>query len=157
MLNFFVAGVLLICGAVGVRRAYTGAWASRLLATYGVTLIVAGIFRADPAQGFPPGTPDGPMPISWHGYVHFAAGAVGFTAFIVACFVVARHQSRAGERGQAWFSRITGTLFLFGFIGLSSGSAGPSSLFFYFSVTLGWAWITLLCYRLAAGTQVRAE
>jgi hypothetical protein len=152
--NFLLAGGLLICGAAGVRRAFTAGpgsvWGPRLLAAYGVSLVLAGLFRADPALGFPPGTPDGPMPISWHGYVHFAVGTVGFSAFIAACLVVARRQSRSGDRGQAWFSRVTAVVFLAGFVGISSGSAGPASLAFYASVTLGWAWITLLCRRLAA-------
>ena len=33
-------------------------------------------FRADPAFGFPAGTPDGPGPVSWHGMLHLLSGAV---------------------------------------------------------------------------------
>ena len=67
---------MVIAFAVGLRRALTpgvGArWAPRLVAVYGAGLVAAGVFRADPALGFPVGTPDGPEPVSWHGMLHFA-------------------------------------------------------------------------------------
>src|SRR5450755_4712731 len=62
--NLALTGLMIIVGAVGVRRAIgrfadAGTWAPRLLAGYGLGLIGAGIFRADAADGFPPGTPAG--------------------------------------------------------------------------------------------------
>jgi Protein of unknown function (DUF998) len=61
--TFLITGAMTIAAAVGVRRALgTGriaAWASPLLGAYGAGLVVAGIFRADPSDGFPPGTPPG--------------------------------------------------------------------------------------------------
>lgn len=59
---------------MGLRRALRGGrgrtWARRLLGLYGVGLIGAGIFRADPSLGFPVGTPEDYMAMSWHGYTH---------------------------------------------------------------------------------------
>jgi len=62
--NLILTGVMIIVGAVGARRAIgrfadAGTWAPRLLAGYGLGLIGAGIFRADAADGFPPGTAGG--------------------------------------------------------------------------------------------------
>src|SRR5262245_12603965 len=61
ILNFLVTGGLLIAGAVGLKRALPSGlgskWAPLMLGLYGLGLIGAGIFRADPALGFPPGTP----------------------------------------------------------------------------------------------------
>ena len=59
--NLILTGVMTLTGAVGFRRAVgrsatAGVWAPRLLAGYGIALIGAGIFRADAADGFPPGT-----------------------------------------------------------------------------------------------------
>ena len=89
--NFVITGAMVIAFAVGLRRALTpgqGArWAPRLVAIYGASLIAAGIFRADPALGFPVGTPAGPGAVSWHGMLHFAAGGVGFTCIAIACLV----------------------------------------------------------------------
>jgi len=60
--NFMASGALVIAGAVRIRRVLggkrAGSWGPLLLAIYGLGLIGAGIFRADPASGFPPGAPE---------------------------------------------------------------------------------------------------
>ena len=62
--NFVLTGSMVIAFAVGLRRALAAGvgakWAPRLVGVYGASLIAAGVFRADPALGFPAGTPDGP-------------------------------------------------------------------------------------------------
>lgn len=59
--NFIVTGLMVTAAAVGYSRAMTNGtsarWAPRLLAAYGVALVGAGVFRADPMNGFPVGTP----------------------------------------------------------------------------------------------------
>ena len=74
--TFVVTGAMTVAAAVGVRRALgpgrLSAWASGLLGVYGAGLVVAGFFRADPSDGFPPGTPPGMGEVSWHGLAHFA-------------------------------------------------------------------------------------
>ena len=64
--NFLVTGLLVIAGALGMRRVLRGSrggtWGPLLIGVYGLGLIGAGIFRADPALGFPPGTPRTPPP-----------------------------------------------------------------------------------------------
>src|SRR5215216_1231843 len=61
--NFIVAGALVLASAVGIRRTLAGdragTWGPILIGTYGVGLIWGGVFSADPAFGFPIGTPDG--------------------------------------------------------------------------------------------------
>jgi len=53
---------VILCAA-GVRRALAGGrgatWGAGLLAAYGLGLVGAGIFVADPMNGFPAGTPAG--------------------------------------------------------------------------------------------------
>src|SRR5439155_11750011 len=75
--NFVATGLMTVALAVGLRRALRpgrgGTWAPRLVGAYGVSLIAAGVFRADPALGFPPGTPDGATEVTWHGMAHFAS------------------------------------------------------------------------------------
>jgi Protein of unknown function (DUF998) len=78
--NFIVSGLLLVAFAIGVRRALhpgrAGTWGLLFLGAYGVGLIVAALFKPDPAFGFPPGTPDGvPATISSSAMLH----GVGFT------------------------------------------------------------------------------
>jgi hypothetical membrane protein len=154
-LNFLVTGILLIAGAVGVRRALQSGpgnrWAPRMLGLYGLGLIGASIFSADPALGFPPGTPLENNPISGHGLLHFVTGTIGFIGFIAACFIFARRFKSLQKPGWAWYSLITGILFLASFVGIASGSKGPFSIVFAIAVVLGFTWISALLSRLKAG------
>ena len=76
--TFLITGAMTIAAAVGVRRALgpgrQSAWASGLLGAYGAGLVVAGCFKADPSDGFPPGTAPGIGEVSWHGFVPFRGG-----------------------------------------------------------------------------------
>jgi hypothetical protein len=122
---------------------------ARLLAGYGVGLIAAGIFRADPANGFPPGTPAGKATtMSWHGILHIAAAGAGFVCLIAACFVLARLFSAQGQRRWAAYSRISGALFLAGFLGAVSGSDSAGVVLgFWAAVVIGWTWIALVAAK----------
>jgi hypothetical membrane protein len=154
--NFILTGLMTLAAAVGLRRALMSGrgrtWAPLLIAIYGLSVIGAGLFRADPAQGFPVGTPE-TTTISWHGMLHFMVGGVGFLCLIAACFVLASRFAGDGRHGLAWFSRITGVVFLAGFAGIASGSHGPTTLAFVAAVLTTWAWMTTVSvhlYRTAA-------
>jgi hypothetical protein len=145
--NFLAAGLMCVACAAGLRRALTpGAgsrWAPRLIATYGVGLIAAGIFRADPALGFPPGTPDSGTAVSWHGMLHFVAGGIGFTAIAIACLLIGGRYAAEGRPGFAWFSRLTGVAFFAGFAMIASaGGARGATIIFTAVVVLLWSWLT---------------
>ncbi|MGH8894533.1 MAG: DUF998 domain-containing protein, partial [Actinomycetes bacterium] len=145
--NFLLTGLMLVACAVGLRRALASGpgstWAPRLVAAYGLSLVAAGVFRADPALGFPVGAPDTPAEVSWHGMLHFAAGAVGFTCVAVACFVTARRYAAEGRRGYGRFSRVTGIAFLAGFAMVASGGGSSvATLGFTATVILVWAWLS---------------
>ncbi|MEU4834280.1 DUF998 domain-containing protein [Streptosporangium sp. NPDC023615] len=151
--NLVVAGLATVACAAGLRRALTGgagaAWIPRLVAVYGVSLIGAGIFRADPGMGFPPGTPEGPGPVSRHGTLHFAVGAVGFLCVIAACLVAGRGFAAEGRRGWGLYSRITGGLFLVTFLCIAAGGGATwSILTFVTGVVVVWAWISALSFHL---------
>jgi len=51
--NFVAAGLMTAALAVGLRRAGAGTWAPRLIGVYGLSLVAAGVFRADPALWCP--------------------------------------------------------------------------------------------------------
>ncbi len=151
--NLVLTGLMTVLGAIGLRRGLrpgrAAAWAPRLIAAYGVSLIGAGVFRADPALGFPVGTPDNANDVSWHGMLHLTCGAIGFTALIVACFVVARRFAAEGRRGWARYSRATGVLFLAGFVGIASGTASAATtLGFVAAVIIAWTWLSALSVHL---------
>jgi hypothetical protein len=144
--NFVLTGLMVIAAAVGLHRAVPQSpWTARLVGVYGASLIAAGALRADPALGFPAGTPDGPGAVSWHGIGHLTAGGIGFLCVIAATFVLARHQTR----GLAWYSRISGLLFLAGFAGIASGNSAPwLTLGFVAAVLVIWTWLALVSLRL---------
>lgn len=164
ILNFVLVGLMTIAAAAGLRRAMPEGrgrtWGPRLIAIYGASLIAAGIFRADPVPGFPPGTrssPDGAVTVSWHGMLHFAAGVIGFGCLIAACFVLARRFRAEGKGGWAVFSTVTGALFLAGFIGVAAGAGRTvTNLAFTATIVLVWTWISatsLHFYRKTARTS----
>jgi hypothetical protein len=104
--NFVVAGVLVLASAAGLRRALSpgraSTWGPRLIGVYGAGLIWGGVFVADPAFGYPIGTPEGqPEQLSWHGILHGIAPAVASFALLAACVVFARRFAAEGRRGWA--------------------------------------------------------
>jgi Protein of unknown function (DUF998) len=154
--NLVLSGLLVGAFAVGVRRAIrTGrgrTWGPLLLGIYGLGLIGAGFFIADPAFGFPPGTPADAHFISWHGLLHFISGGLGFLALIAACFVFARRFTTLGQRGWAAYSIATGIIFFAAFVGIASGSGQSWSVIgFWIGVILAWAWISAMAAMLLAG------
>lgn len=151
--NFEVSGLLVIAGALGMRRVLRGSpggtWGPLLLGFYGLFgMIGAGIFSADPALGFPPGTPQDAAAVSWYGMLHFLTGGIGFLCLIAACFVFARRFASLGQPGWAAYSVATGVIFFAAFIGIASGSKGPVSVAFAVAVVLAWVWISLIAARL---------
>ncbi|GII93541.1 DUF998 domain-containing protein [Sinosporangium siamense] len=149
--NFLAAALTTLACAAGLRRALTPGrgttWAPRLVGVYGVSLVGAGVFRADPAMGFPAGTPEGPGAVSWHGMLHF--GVVGFLCLIAACFVVAHRFAAAGRTGWAVYSRLAGGLFLAGFVAVAIGAgAAWGTLLFVAGVVIAWTWLSALSLHL---------
>jgi len=115
------------------------------LGGFGVSMIVASIFPADPVDGFPPGTPLGPpTSISTTGLVHFIAGALGFAFLAISCFFAARAMRNVSP--LALLSLISGFAVVLGFFGgivLPMGVVG-----IWFAVVVGWAWLTVISLRL---------
>ena len=148
--SFICSGIMVILGAIGLRRALyptRGATAvSILLVVYGIGLIGAGIFVADPMDGFPPGTPPGPpASMSWHGPLHFMAGGIGFFGLIGATLVVAYRFFRQRESGWAIASLLTGLFFFGAFAAIASGKRHPAiNLAFTAAVVLSWLWLSAL-------------
>lgn len=147
IVNFLLTGAMVIACAAGMTRALkTGpgaTWAPRLLAGYGLGLIGAGVFVADPMNGFPPGTAAGrTATLSTHGILHLALAGIGFFCLVAACVMFARRFLAERQARWAAFSLLAGALFLAGFGGLASGSSSPAVvIFFWAALIIAWAWI----------------
>ncbi|RAS63798.1 uncharacterized protein DUF998 [Lentzea atacamensis] len=107
--TFVLAGLGCLALAAGVRRTLTEGAGRRVLPVFvgifGAGLVAAGLFTMDPENGFPAGTPDGPVArMSWHSIVHSAAAAVAFTALAVAAIVLAVRYARLRQMRPAVLS-----------------------------------------------------
>jgi len=155
--NFILTGLLVIAGAIGMRRLAQSdkrlRWGALLIGIYGLGVVGGGLFVTDPALGFPPGTPDTyPQTVSWHGLLHFIFGQLGFLALIAASFVYTRYFATNGLRSLALFSALTGVLFLFAIMSTVATAGGEGSvwalLVLYVAVILAWIWLSTLSYHL---------
>ncbi len=111
--SFFVTGLLALASSFGIRRTLKGqkggTWGAILAGTFGVGLIIAGIFPPDASFGFPPGTPAGPpASMSAHAGLHALGFFVSMLSAIVACFVFVRRFSSTGNRGWRAYCIISG-------------------------------------------------
>jgi hypothetical membrane protein len=113
--NFVLAGVLNLLYAAGLWRRLHGGrggtWGPLLIGAYGLGLIAVGVFRTDPANGFPPGvsTPTGP---SWHGAIHALGGLFIFLVLAAALAVFVRFFLARKERGWAFYCLASAVLIL---------------------------------------------
>ena len=145
MTNFLLSGGLVLMGAVGMRRwlrSGKGAtWGPLLIGIYGLGLIGAGVFAADPANGFPPGTPMASTGISTSGMLHFVFGGIGFYALIAACIVFARRFAIQPRYAWVVYSAFTALFFFLAFAAIASGSKSAlTMLVFYAAVAWIWGW-----------------
>jgi hypothetical membrane protein len=108
--TFVLTGVLFVGYAAALRRAGCG-WATPILVgVVGLGLIGAGIFAADPINGYPPGSPV-PAPRTPLGVLHDLCSTPVFLALPVACLVMARRLGRWGARRWRAYSIITALLY----------------------------------------------
>jgi hypothetical membrane protein len=145
--NFVLTGAMVLAFAAGLRRAFdTGrgkTWGPLLVAIYGLGLVGAGIFSADPMNGFPIGTPAGrPAVITTHGVLHIVVAGLAFLALVAACLTIARRYAAQHLTGHACLSVATGIIFLLAFVGVASGSSSAGVvLAFWFGLLLAWSWM----------------
>jgi len=149
MANFVIGGLLIIAAAIGVRRALGGGRLGRvgpaLLTIFGVGFAAAGVFGADPALGFPPGTPDAiPTHQSWHSMLHGVAAIVSFVFLVGACFTLGYRFARERQWGWALYSFASGVISF----GLPSVPNPWGGVFLFVAAAVGLAWIAALCVRL---------
>lgn len=147
--NFVLTGLMVIAAAVGFRRVLGSrsrgvTWA---LGAYGLAMLAAAVFPADPVDGFPPGTPGGfPTSISPRGLLHFVSGALGFAALAVSAFFAAWTMWRRKVASLALVSLLGGLVVAVGFFG---GMALPVGILgIWVAVVVGWAWLTVMSLRL---------
>ena len=149
--NFAITGLLVIAASIGMRSVLgrTARSATWLLCGYGMAMIAAAVFTADPVDGYPPGTPLGPpTSISVTGLLHFMAGAFAFLCLALSGLGAAWALKRLQLPSLALLSLVSGLTVLIGFFG---GIVLPLGIYgIWTAVVVGWIWLSVLSMRLAA-------
>lgn len=155
VVNFIVAGTLLVAGSLGMRRALNGgrggAWGPVLVGAFGLGLIGAGLFAPDPLNGFPPGTPSSSGGLSGHGALHVLFSSASFLCLIVVSAVVfARRFATLGQRGWALYAVAAGVsvLVAWAWLVVTAASSSVVNVAFPAAVALAWALITVVAAQL---------
>jgi hypothetical protein len=142
--NLILSGLMTLAAALGFVRAQRGTraarWSGALVGAYGLCLVASGIFPPDPMAGFPAGAP---QTATVSGILHFAFGAFGFLAFAASAVVMGGWFAGRGDRGAAWYSRISGAVVIVGFFG--GAVVGTGAL--WLAVVVGWAWLLVASVR----------
>jgi len=144
--NLVGTGLMALALAVALRRTLAGGVGGRtvpaLVGVFGLGLVLAGGFPADPAAGYPVGAPTPAMP-SLHAALHLLTSGVGFVALAVAMLVMARRYAAEGRRGRTAWSVVVYVALLGGFGAIASGSpAGVVA--FTAGIVTALAWLSLL-------------
>ncbi len=150
VVNFILTGTMVIGAAIGMRRALPSRRFSRsiagLVGLFGLGMIGAGIFTADPSYGFPPGTPPGKaVTTTMHGSLHLVFGSFGFLGLIVATFVMASYLRRIGNPRRAGLSIAAGVIFLLSDLSgvvLANHHEIAYNLTLTAGIGVGFAWLT---------------
>ncbi|MGW4716735.1 DUF998 domain-containing protein [Nocardia sp. NPDC004260] len=154
--NYVTAGVLMLLFAMAVGRMLRQGrgvlWASPLLGLYGLAYIASGLFPADPAVGFPPGTMS--HSTTWHGIAQMASRSISSAALVAASLVIAGWFAAQGRRNWVLFSLVAVPVSL-GAYGLLAAVGVSTSVKYTLFLVPGismWVWVTALAvhlYRIA--------
>jgi hypothetical protein len=166
VVNFFASGLLTVLLALGLRRAQRRSggttWGPRLIAVCGIGLIGAGLFRTDPLNGYPPGTPDRQRPPGTRAVLHNVFSACVFIGLPAACLVFAQAFEKHGEHAWAIYSRVSCCAFIAAFVATSIGFGGApglvefGGLFQRITLIIGFGWLSALAAQILRKQQPHA-
>jgi hypothetical protein len=149
---FIAGGLLFAAFGMGLRRRWPRTGAARrvpqLVIVVGGALVACGVFVADPALGYPPGTPPGiPTEISWHGGLHYLGALVVFLGLASAIAISARYAPVVASRRWAAYSLASAAIVLGAWLGgfLLTGPSGiveQAGLLQRVAVVAGFQWVT---------------
>jgi hypothetical protein len=161
--NFLVTGLMALALAYGLGDALQSRggskWAIIWIAAVGIGLIGAGLFVADPMNGYPPGTPPLLMQPTLIGRLHRLFSALVFFGLPGAGFTLARLFARNDEHAWATYSGFSAIAFIAMFILTSVGFAQVEPFVNYagllqrITLLIGLTWMTLLSLHLLTASS----
>jgi hypothetical membrane protein len=148
--NFVLAGLLNLLYAVGLWRLLhpgrAGTWGPLLIGAYGLGLVLVGVFRTDPVQGFPVGALAATQP-SWHGAIHALGGLCVFVTLAAALGVLGARCVARREYGWALYVLGSGlALLVLFFAGFTNAELVARTL--RLATCLGWLAAALVAVKL---------
>jgi hypothetical membrane protein len=147
MANFIVTGLLFAASALGtwrlLRGSRMGIAGPAMIGAFGLCFAAAGLFVADPANGFPPGVAV-PQQMSWHSIAHGIVAILAFLFLFVACLLLAYRAVRMRRWGWAAVTLAAGLISFF----LPSVPNSSGGVFLFVAAAVGFAWVLALCVRL---------
>lgn len=161
-LNFIVAGLLYVAGAVGLAGGSKRAVGSRatpaFVAAAGIGLIGSGLYVTDPVSGYPIGSSAQSTTPSRTGQMHNACAVPIFVGIPLAAAVAARSFRRSGDRPWTRYSvgtsvAMAATTVLFGAaFGQNDHLVARGGLIQRASIATGFGWLTAVSIRALAST-----
>jgi hypothetical protein len=117
-----------------------------LIGAYGLGLVSVGVFRTDPANGFPPGV-IAPTHPSWHGALHALGGLFIFVVLAAALAVFSRLFLARKERWWAFYCMASAVLILVFFFG-GINNAALMARFLRLATLFGWMAASVIAIKL---------
>jgi hypothetical protein len=158
VVNFLMAGGLLIAHGIGLRCVDGSRWLPRLVSAVGVGLVGASVFACDPLSGYPPGTTARRSQPSVAGALHQLFSTPVFLGLPLACMVGARRPG--GGRMWTAYSIASCVAFVSTFAASSAGFAQLArfvafgGLFQRIALSIGFGWVSVhAAHLLHGGTQ----
>ena len=144
--NLVATGLMSVAFSVALRRTLAGGRGGRgvpvLVAVFGVGVLLAGFFPADPAGGFPVGMA-APATPTLHGTLHLVTSGLGFLALAAAMIVMAVRYASERRRGRSAFAVVAAVALLSGFAAIAS-SSGAGVAAFIAGIVTAFTWLSLL-------------
>jgi hypothetical membrane protein len=124
--SFIFSGLLITASSFALSRAVNRR-TGRLVRTFGVGLVLAGVFVSDPVPH---------DHATSHGTAHTIVSIIVFTSLVLACFAAAGWRP---DRVWRWYCIATGVAVVALFVG--SGGVG---IWQRLTIAVGWAWLIVL-------------
>src|ERR1700730_4644474 len=153
--TFVATGLGGVACAAGIRRALRhgrgATWGPLMVGLWGLGLIAAGIFTADPAFGFPPGAPQGTQNhLSCHAVLHGAAFFTTFVSLVVACVVFGRRFARLKRWGWVAYCLATAVVGP-ALVAVGMSNTAAAGVPFALAGAVAFGWVSVLALQLLSG------
>ncbi len=155
--NFVTAGTLTICFAFGLRNVLRGGRgavaAPALVGLFGLGLVVAGVFVADPKPGYPPGS-TGTVNPTPHSLIHDANLFPTWTVMTIAMLVLATRFAVDRQWVWTWYSTASAVLAMTTLLlavaqyDADTQTGSYHGLWQRISITIGFGYFSVLAIRL---------